>query len=391
MKQALIIEDDKVLGNAYRCRLLQEGFQVRLEGTGTLGLAALRQQRPDFVILDLVLPEVSGVDVLRFVRAEAALRDLPVIVLSNAYSSEKINEAWQLGATEVLSKSTCTPNKVMEIIRHLTTKPPAATPAAKPTPPPPAAPATAPEIIGSDEDFQAELRRVCLHAAPAEIETIRRALQTVVKNPADDAVRQELYRRVHSITGNSGLAGLSVINRFAGALESLLKELQDKPDRINPSVTRTLAQAVDVLAKLFAAAEQPDDPTLGTGTVLQVDDEEIARKAAVHALSKTGLKVVSVADPAAALEQARQQAFALIVSDIEMPVMNGLELCKKIRELPAHKKTPLVFVTTLSGFEHRAQAVLSGGNDLIGKPYLFSELSVKALSLVVNHQLTRHD
>jgi putative two-component system response regulator len=64
---------------------------------------------------------------------------------------------------------------------------------------------------------------------------------------------------------------------------------------------------------------------------------------------------------------------------VDMPEMDGFELCKKIRAQPAQKDTPIVFVTSLSGFDSRAKSTLSGGNDLIAKPFLFPELGLKAL------------
>jgi DNA-binding response OmpR family regulator len=63
-----------------------------------------------------------------------------------------------------------------------------------------------------------------------------------------------------------------------------------------------------------------------------------------------------------------------------MPGQSGLDLCGKIRKRITNRATPVVFVTAHSDFESRAQSVLSGGNDFIAKPFLSSELAVKALS-----------
>jgi len=70
-----------------------------------------------------------------------------------------------------------------------------------------------------------------------------------------------------------------------------------------------------------------------------------------------------------------------------MPGMNGYELCSKIRNLPAHKKTPVVFVTGLNDLESRANSMVSGGNDFIAKPFLFIELAVKALVYLLRGQI----
>ena len=70
-----------------------------------------------------------------------------------------------------------------------------------------------------------------------------------------------------------------------------------------------------------------------------------------------------------------------------MPGMDGFELCTRLRNLPAHRKTPVVFVTSLSDFETRTSSTMSGGNDFIAKPFLFIELAVKALIFVLRGKI----
>jgi phosphoserine phosphatase RsbU/P len=74
---------------------------------------------------------------------------------------------------------------------------------------------------------------------------------------------------------------------------------------------------------------------------------------------------------------------------VDMPGMNGFELCTKLRALHRNKTTPVVFVTSLTDFESRANSTMSGGNDLIAKPFLFMELAVKALVYVLRGRLTQ--
>lgn len=69
-----------------------------------------------------------------------------------------------------------------------------------------------------------------------------------------------------------------------------------------------------------------------------------------------------------------------------MPGMDGYELCKKIRATPLNAETPVIFVTGLTDFMAKAKSSLSGGSDLIGKPFLSTELAVKALSYLVKSQ-----
>ena len=124
-----------------------------------------------------------------------------------------------------------------------------------------------------------------------------------------------------------------------------------------------------------------------TQRIMVVDDEAISRRAVIYALEKANLKCVSVEDPKTALTMLAENRFDLIFLDVDMPGMSGFELCAKLRVLPAHARTPVVFVTGLTDFESRARSTLSGGNDLIAKPFLFMELAVKSLTLILKGQL----
>ena len=126
---------------------------------------------------------------------------------------------------------------------------------------------------------------------------------------------------------------------------------------------------------------------LQTPLILAVDDEPISRIALRTALEKANLRAITLDDPVLALKVLAQNRFDLIFLDVDMPGMDGFELCKKIRASVTNKMTPVVFVTALSDFENRTRSTLSGGNDLIAKPFLQSELAVKALTLIVKQML----
>lgn len=70
-----------------------------------------------------------------------------------------------------------------------------------------------------------------------------------------------------------------------------------------------------------------------------------------------------------------------------MPNMDGFELCARLRALPQHRKTPVVFVTSLNDYESRACSTMAGGNVIIAKPFLFIELTVKALIHIMRNRL----
>jgi CheY-like chemotaxis protein len=232
-----------------------------------------------------------------------------------------------------------------------------------------------------NDELRAEVRKSSLEEARPAMLPIRQALQAVAKNPGDEPKMQELFDRVQALGHNPILTRLPTIARVLAAFEQLLRQLVDRPDCLNQSVQRTLAQTVDLLCGLFDGDGREVD--LITARALAVDDQQIALRSVMNALEKANLKSQALSDPGAAFSIAQEWQFDLIVLDIEMPGMTGVELCAKLRALPNYKKTPILFVTSAADFEHRAEVCRSGGNDLIAKPFLATELSLKALVLIV--------
>lgn len=386
MKKVLIIEDDQIVANIYRNKLLVEGFQVEVAHTGEAGLDLIPTFQPDTVILDLVLPKMSGVELIKTLRGESQYESLPVIVFSNTYLTSLVQEAWKAGATKCLSKANCTPKQVIEVVRstlNLTgeswRRP---TPAGVRSPPLPAPP----PAVDPDAQFQAELRSAFVITLPDQLGALRNVIKALAKADTEAARAQhaqDLYRRLHTLTGNASLAGLAVISQLSEALEALLKELHEKPSLLNASNLRTVASAIDFLGILFHQADSPAQKAPPAANILVVDDEAISRRAISTALERARLRSTAVDDPNVAYELLLQGSYDLIFLDVDMPGMNGFELCTKLRALPGYKLTPVVFVTSLNDFESRTSSMMSGGNDFIAKPFHFLELAVKALVYVL--------
>src|SRR5205807_3664790 len=105
MKKILIVEDDQIVANIYRNKFSVEGFQVEIALDGEAGMEMVRSFRPDAVILDLMLPRLTGVDLMKKIRLEPNCQQLPVVVFSNTYLTNMVQEAWKAGATKCLSKA----------------------------------------------------------------------------------------------------------------------------------------------------------------------------------------------------------------------------------------------------------------------------------------------
>ena len=119
MKKILIFEDDPVLGRVCERLLVKHGFGVAVATDGAMGLELLKTFRADGILLDLMLPKVNGVEVLRRLRAQQAFREIPVIALTNACVPYLIAQAMEAGANHILDKSKLNPVTLTELLRGL--------------------------------------------------------------------------------------------------------------------------------------------------------------------------------------------------------------------------------------------------------------------------------
>ncbi len=387
MKKILIIEDDLVVSNIYRNKLAVEGFQVDIAHSGEAGLFEISKNTPDVVILDLCLPKMNGVEVINKIRADATLATLPIIIFSNTYLTTLVQQAWKAGANKCLSKANCSPKEVVETVRNVLgqkTEPinkgaTVFTPRAKIAVPTPIEASTHTEFHTS------------YHSTfPARVAALRTSIQALSKANTDAERTQhasDLYRTAHKLTGGANVTGLGAVAQLSEAIEALLTELHEKPANINASNIRTIASAVDFLPALFEHASRTGAQESLASNILVVDDEPIARKAVSQALDRAKLKSVGVDDANTALKMLADNSYDLVFLDVDMPQINGHELCSKLRSLPRHRNTPVVFVTSNTDLKNRASSTISGGNDFIGKPFHFLELAVKSLVYVLRGKI----
>ncbi|MEK7136209.1 MAG: response regulator [Patescibacteria group bacterium] len=107
-KKILIVEDDEFLRSLTAKRLEKEGYQISIAADGALALTGLTTEKPDLVLLDLLLPNVNGFEVL-----EKMEKKMPVVVFSNLGQKEDIEKAKSLGADDFLIKANFTLDDVV--------------------------------------------------------------------------------------------------------------------------------------------------------------------------------------------------------------------------------------------------------------------------------------
>lgn len=117
MKTIVVVEDQPVMATAYSNKFTGQGFKVEVALDGEAGFELINRIKPDLILLDLQLPKMSGLEVLRKVRSNPAFQTLPIIVFSNLTRPGVTEEAWAAGATLVLSKLNTSPNRVLESVQ----------------------------------------------------------------------------------------------------------------------------------------------------------------------------------------------------------------------------------------------------------------------------------
>ena len=222
MARILLIDDDPVIVRIYASRLGTDGHAVTTAGSAAEAFAALAADAPDLVLLDLMLPDRPGVEVLRELRARPATAQVPVVVLSNAYLAEDMAAARSAGASAVAAKATCGPRQVGELVRrHLEPAPAPRPPAtADPVVAPVTLPAFTAPVIGSEEQAGQRIVTSVLAEVRRDLPGLRKATPAVQREALG-----RLHRRLHQVIGAATVAGRSACADLASAAAALVKSL----------------------------------------------------------------------------------------------------------------------------------------------------------------------
>ena len=363
----LFVEDNPLVLASYRPCLEREGYTVEAATDGEMALEKLPQLKPGLVILDLLLPKLNGAEVLHFIRGHAELKHTPVLILSNAYVDERALKETTPGADKRLLKTQCTPAALIQAVRELLGMAPAAN--------------GTPQSGETGAHFFKETRAALQKDAPAEIAKIREHCQAYIRaggSPAGLEHLNQLYQRVRFLCARSGLGDCTRIAHLASAIEAMLFEIIFKKHTPAPSALQTITQAVDCLGRLFQDGIESAGTAL-KAKVLVVDDDPVCNIVTVSAMKRARLEAVSTQDPVAALDMAQAERYDMVLLDVNMPGLNGFEVCEKLRLMSGYQKTPVIFVTSGDEFQSRARAVLSGASDFIAKPVAPLELALKTI------------
>ena len=359
MKKILIIDDDELVAKTYQQKLKSAGYEVHVAPDGTAGLARLKELAPDLVVLDLMLPGISGFEVLALIRKDSRYSKVPVLLLSNHYIETGSNDEIDAGLNRSMVKAETTPTKVVEVVTEML---------------------TFSERMRSNP-LQRARDRFCASVVEV-IAPMRSSLQSIARaQGADPDAFRVIKGHAETITAAAAELALGRISHLTSALAGLSQQLAERPLNSTASTSRTIAGALDALDHLARAGLSAENLAAPLGLI--VEDERVSQQIVRTALDRSQIRSILTDSGEFALQLLELNKFDVIFLDVTLPGINGYQVCTALRKLQYHSATPVIFITALKEFEARAQSILSGANDLIAKPASVSELAVKGLTHVI--------
>src|SRR5882724_10479522 len=360
-RTVFLVDDDSSTVDLYSKRLELAGFKTASALDAKQAAEALSNLSPDLIILDLMLPKRSGLELLEAIRADSRHRATPVLLLSNGYLPDITQKALKAGGNKALSRWECTSSELVSASR---------------------------ELAGgngngdaSDAGVTEQLKSSFLQEVSNELAVMRQQwfrYGEAASSEEGKGLLAKVYQGVRFLSTRAGLAGCGKVAQLSGAIEAMLFEHLLKSDGgMSASSIQTVIQALECLEWLFSSGNT-GPAEARKAKVLVVDDDPVCNRINQTALKRANYEPVSESNPIAALIELNKTAFDLILLDINMQPMNGIELCQKLRTIPKHQNTPVIFVTAHGDFLNRAPNLLMGGDDLISKPISALELIVKA-------------
>jgi twitching motility two-component system response regulator PilH len=117
-KVVLVVEDDKFISSVHKNRLTQDGFEVIMAENGQEGISQAKKQKPDIILLDLIMPVMNGFDALKALKADDQLKDIKVVILSNLNQEEDRKRVMDMGAVDYIVKANVSFKEIIGAVKH---------------------------------------------------------------------------------------------------------------------------------------------------------------------------------------------------------------------------------------------------------------------------------
>lgn len=334
MKRLLIIDDDQFILKVYKKKFETEGMHADMAADARAALTALRASPPDLVLLDLMLPGMDGVELLKQIRLVPGCEKLPVVVFSNSSNESLLAAARAAGANECLNKNSVSPNRLTEVVRACLADAPRAPNSAG--------------GAGAPTGFREEIRARLLQDAAAREQLLQEQLQNLSVSepgPARTAALLPLRDTFHRLSVEGADAGFRRLALLSRATALMLADLHEHPEDIHAGTFRTLTRAVENVAPLFTLKPAADlEPELPAMTVVLHDQPGIAALLA-ESLRATGQPAVAFREPVATLAFLEENPIDVLVVALDLAHPNGHDVVRRLHALPGRAHVPSILLS----------------------------------------------
>lgn len=117
-KKILIVEDEELVSTLLEKKLKNAGYDVVTAADGEEGLKKIKEEKPDLVLLDVIMPKMGGFEVMEEMRKDEEIKDIPVIIISNSGQPVELDRARELGAKDWLIKTNFDPQEVLQKVNN---------------------------------------------------------------------------------------------------------------------------------------------------------------------------------------------------------------------------------------------------------------------------------
>jgi len=220
-----------------------------------------------------------------------------------------------------------------------------------------------------------------LTTAPSCLKSMRTALDALEVNGDDNAAGTTLSGQAETLAQALSPLGGHPAQRLAAVTAALIRDTRTRTGRIEASVVASLKQAAETIAGLLDPRAFKKAAEVTSARTLIVDDDQASLDSLSSSLRSSDFQSSRCTSAEQALELLSRERFDLVLLDVASPALKGADLCAKIREVPNHRQTPVIFMG------NDVNGGLNGGDDFIVKPFNMLEVAMKASTWACRHQL----
>ena len=374
MKKVLIIDDDQFILKVYQKKFESEGLVVEVAADAPAALETIRKSVPALILLDLMLPGMSGVELLGHIRTLPGCTEIPVIVFSHSFDEKLLDAARAAGAIQCLNKNSISPNRLLEIVRAALAASSSSIPPVIPVPS-----AAREPVAGGRDETRAMLARDAI-SIEARLNTQVQAFAASAIGPQRLATLEPLHTSFAKLESDAIAAVLPRLALLARGVTLMLEDLHEHPDEITSSSFRTLARAVEVIPALFLPRpnQEFEPPTIA----LIVHAQRGVAPLLAEALRQAGQPAVAFRDTTAALSFIEDNPVELLVSDLDLAQPNGGDFVRRCQAIPGRAHLPAVLLSNQPPAGTTVPNFLLA-HQVLNYPFTANEVVVSAIARLV--------